>query len=100
MILKKQLLENYELKGKHESISENKTRSWIRFDGSRFNQKGIYFKGIFGRRIWETWEHLAALVESKKISLTEIITHKFPLDQYQGAFQQINKNAGKILLIP
>jgi len=64
------------------------------------NQKGIHLKGVFGRRIWETWEHLAALVEHKKVNLTDIITHRFPLDQYQKAFQQINKNAGKVLLIP
>jgi threonine 3-dehydrogenase len=64
------------------------------------NQKGIYFKGIFGRRIWESWEHLAVLVEHKKVNLADIITHRFPLDQYQKAFQQINKNAGKVLLIP
>ena len=66
----------------------------------QINQKGISLKGIFGRRIWETWEHLAALVEHKKINLNDVITHTFSLDQYKEAFEQVHGDAGKVLLKP
>jgi threonine 3-dehydrogenase len=62
--------------------------------------KGIEIKGVFGRRIWETWEHLSSLVEAKKISLSGIITHRFPLTEYEEAFRQVHDKAGKVLLIP
>jgi len=57
-------------------------------------------KGVFGRRIWETWEHLSSLDESKKINLSRIITHRFPLEEYQDAFRKVRDKAGKVLLIP
>jgi threonine 3-dehydrogenase len=62
--------------------------------------KGIEIKGVFGRRIWETWEHLSSLVEAKRISLSGIITHRFPLIEYEEAFRQVHDKAGKVLLIP
>ena len=66
----------------------------------QINQKGISLKGIFGRRIWETWEHLAALVEHKKVKLNDVITHTFSLNQYKKAFEQVHGDAGKVLLKP
>ena len=62
--------------------------------------KGLTIKGVFGRRIWETWEHLSSLVESKKINLSGMITHRFPLEEYQDAFRQVQDKAGKVLLVP
>jgi threonine 3-dehydrogenase len=62
--------------------------------------KGITIKGVFGRRIWETWEHLASLVEAKRINLSGIITHRFPLVEYEEAFRQVHGKAGKVVFIP
>jgi threonine 3-dehydrogenase len=62
--------------------------------------KGIEIKGVFGRRIWETWEHLASLVEAKRINLSGIITHRFPLVEYEEAFRQVHGHAGKVVLTP
>lgn len=62
--------------------------------------KGIEIKGIFGRRVWKTWEHLSSLVETRRINLSGIITHRFPLTEYEAAFRQVHDKAGKVLLIP
>jgi len=62
--------------------------------------KGIEIKGVFGRKIWETWEHLASLVKAKRISLSGIITHRFPLVEYEEAFRQVQGHAGKVVFIP
>lgn len=59
--------------------------------------KGIMIKGINGRRIWSTWLHLSSLITSGKIDLSQVITHKFPLEEYDAAFQQAMGNSGKVL---
>jgi threonine 3-dehydrogenase len=66
----------------------------------QINLKGVALKGVFGRRIWQTWEHLAALVAHKRIDLSRVITHRFPLEAYAAAFQQMQGDAGKVLFIP
>jgi threonine 3-dehydrogenase len=66
----------------------------------QINMKGVALKGVFGRRIWETWEHLSSLVASKRIDLSSVITHRFPLDAYQDAFAQVHGDAGKVLFVP
>ncbi len=66
----------------------------------QINLKGVSLKGVFGRRIWETWEHLASLVAARRIDLGKVITHRFPLDGFQEAFAQVQGRAGKILFMP
>jgi threonine 3-dehydrogenase len=66
----------------------------------QINLKGVAWKGIFGRRIWETWEHLAALVAAQRIDLGRVITHRFPLEGFDQAFAQVHGEAGKILFTP
>lgn len=66
----------------------------------QINMKGVTLKGVFGRRIWETWEHLSSLVAGKRIDLSRVITHRFPLEAYQDAFAQVHGDAGKVLFVP
>jgi threonine 3-dehydrogenase len=66
----------------------------------QINLKGVSLKGVFGRRIWETWEHLSSLVAAKRIDLSAVITHRFPLEAYEEAFAQAHGRAGKILFVP
>ena len=63
------------------------------------NLKGARIKGIFGRRIWSTWDHLTALMASGKVNLLDVVTHRFAFDQYDEAFDQLKYGAGKILFI-
>lgn len=73
------------------TVSLNVTKS--------INLKGARIKGIFGRRIWSTWEHLTALMASGKVSLLDVVTHRFAFSQYQEAFAQLSKGAGKVLFL-
>jgi threonine 3-dehydrogenase len=66
----------------------------------QINLRGVALKGVFGRRIWETWEHLASLVVAKRIDLAGVITHRFPLEAFQDAFAQVHGQAGKVLFVP
>jgi len=64
------------------------------------NKRGITMKGIFGRRIWDTWEQLSALVQSGRLDLSWIITHRFELDAFEEAIAVLSQNAAKVIIYP
>lgn len=64
------------------------------------HHSGATIRGIFGRRIWSSWHALTELVESGKVDLTKVITHRFPLSAGNKAFEQISAGAGKVLFLP
>ena len=69
--------------------------------GKYFIDKEVTVKGVFGRRIWETWEQVSVLLKSGKVDLTKMITHKFPLKDFEKAMEVMKSGeCGKILLIP
>lgn len=68
-----------------------------------FNQniifKGCTVLGINGRRMWETWYQMEKLLLSGRLELDEIITHEFPLEQFETAFDtMINGDGIKVLM--
>jgi threonine 3-dehydrogenase len=61
--------------------------------------KGATVHGINGRRMYETWFQMEALLRSGKIDLTPVITHRLPLAQFDEAMRLLeNGEASKILL--
>lgn len=61
--------------------------------------KGCTVLGINGRKIWETWYQMEDLVLSGRLQLADIITHTFPVDRYETAFNTMISGAGiKVLL--
>lgn len=60
--------------------------------------KGLKIKGIYGRKIFETWYQMVAMLESG-LDPRPIITHRFRLEEYQSAFELLNEGrASKIVL--
>ncbi|MDR7400912.1 MAG: L-threonine 3-dehydrogenase [Armatimonadota bacterium] len=60
--------------------------------------KGARLAGIFGRKIWQTWEEATALLR-RGLDVTPVITHRFPLERFQEAFDLLRAGAaGKVLL--
>ena len=60
--------------------------------------KGLTLQGIYGRRMYETWYKMGAMVESG-LDLSPLITHHFPYTDFQKAFDIMNTgNSGKIIL--
>jgi threonine 3-dehydrogenase len=54
--------------------------------------------GVTGRIMWETWWTAQSLILSGKMDLAGVITHRFPLEQYEKAFQLAESAAtGKII---
>ena len=64
------------------------------------NKKGITLSGIFGRRIWDTWEILLALLDSGRLDLSWLITHRLPIEEFAAGIDLTSKEAAKVMLIP
>lgn len=64
------------------------------------NKRGITVKGVFGRRIWDTWEQLLALVECGRLDLSWIVTHRLGLDQFEEAIALLAGDAAKVIIYP
>ncbi|HDQ35000.1 MAG TPA: L-threonine 3-dehydrogenase, partial [Chloroflexi bacterium] len=63
--------------------------------------KGITVHGIAGRRLWETWYQMRALIASGAVDLRPIITHEFPLSRWHEAMETMaSGNSGKIVMYP
>jgi threonine 3-dehydrogenase len=62
--------------------------------------KGIRLHGIFGRRIYDTWERTQSLLRGG-LDVTPIITHRLALEEWKQAFELIgSRHAGKVVLLP
>ncbi|CUS47578.1 MAG: threonine 3-dehydrogenase Tdh [Idiomarinaceae bacterium HL-53] len=60
--------------------------------------KGLVIKGIYGREMFETWYKMASLIQSG-LDLSPMITHHFPVDQFEEGFQtMISGKSGKVIL--
>jgi threonine 3-dehydrogenase len=60
--------------------------------------KAITMKGIYGREMWETWYKMEQMIIGG-IDLTPVITHHFPIDQFQKGFDAMEDgNCGKVIL--
>ena len=60
--------------------------------------KGLIVKGIYGREMFETWYKMSSMLQSG-LDLDPIITHRFPVDDYQDAFELMaSGQSGKIIL--
>ena len=63
--------------------------------------KGIKVLGIIGRRLPETWHKTFSLLTTGLLDIKPVITHQFPMDQYDEAIQLIKSgNCGKVVLLP
>jgi len=63
--------------------------------------KGIKVYGVIGRKIWETWFQAQGLLYDGVVNLQPVITHKFPLEEFESAFQlMISGDCGKVVLEP
>ena len=60
--------------------------------------KGLEIQGIYGRRIFETWYKMAAMLQSG-LEVSAIITHQLPADRFEDAFEIVaSGECGKVIL--
>lgn len=64
-------------------------------------QKGATVRGIYGRRIWQTWHRMRELLASDAVDLSPLITHRLPLEDFQEGFDAMRAGDSlKVILIP
>lgn len=67
--------------------------------GKYLIDKELSIQSVFGRMIWETWKETTEILVSGKIDLAQIITHRFPLSEFEEAMKVMKSGmCGKILL--
>ena len=63
--------------------------------------RGVTVYGITGRRMFETWYKVSELVESGRVDLRPLITHRLPLEDAARGMELLkNKEAVKVVLYP
>ena len=69
-----------------------------RIDWSKVIFNGLIIKGIYGRRMHETWYKMSALLQSG-LDISNIITHRFDILDYEKGFEAMNSGkSGKVIL--
>ncbi|WP_136681568.1 L-threonine 3-dehydrogenase [Neptunomonas sp. XY-337] len=67
-------------------------------DWSEVIFKGLILKGIYGREMFETWYKMASVIQSG-LDLTPVITHHYPVEQFQAGFDVMRSGqSGKVIL--
>lgn len=64
----------------------------VTFNPSDAIMKAIRIHAVTGRKMFSTWETVTRLVASGKVDLEPLITHRFPLERFEDAFQSITRH--------
>lgn len=60
--------------------------------------KNVSLRGIYGRRIFDSWDKASAMLESG-LDFGDLITHRFVAEDFKNAFELVaSANCGKVLL--
>ena len=63
--------------------------------------KGATVQGIYGRRMYETWVQMTALLKAGRVNLEPLFGERMELENFETAFAKLqNGLAGKILMYP
>src|SRR6266852_906833 len=63
--------------------------------------KGATVQGIYGRRMYETWVQMTALLKAGRLNLEPLFGERASLEKFENAFTLLQSGlAGKILLYP
>ena len=63
--------------------------------------KGLRVHGIYGRRMYDTWDRTQSLLRSGALDVTPIITDRLDLAEWRSAFDLLaSRHAGKVVLAP
>lgn len=60
--------------------------------------KGLNLRGIYGRKVWDTWYKMGTMIEAG-LDITGIITHHFDAKDFEKGFEaMISGESGKVIL--
>ncbi|MEC9267567.1 MAG: L-threonine 3-dehydrogenase [Pseudomonadota bacterium] len=60
--------------------------------------KGLQFKGVYGREMFETWYKMVSMLQTG-LDVTPVITHRLPFEKFEDGFAALNSGrACKVVL--
>lgn len=60
--------------------------------------KGINLRGIYGRKVWDTWYKMSTMIQAG-LDISPIITHRFDIKDFQKGFDVMRSGrSGKVIL--
>lgn len=63
--------------------------------------KDLTVRGIYGRKMWDTWKITSNLLSSKKIDISPIITHRLKLEEFEKGINAMKTGeSGKVVMFP
>jgi len=65
--------------------------------------KGIKVIAIHGRKMFDTWKQMGQLLNSGRLDVNPVITHRFPMAEIGKAMDLLTRSpieAGKVILLP
>lgn len=63
--------------------------------------KDLTFRGIYGRKIWDTWKTTSSLLNSGKLDISPMITHRLKLEEFDTGIQAMKSGeSGKVVMFP
>lgn len=61
---------------------------------------GVTWKGVYGRRVWETWDEVVSLAASGELDLGALVSHRLRLEDFERGLELLSGEAQKVLLLP
>ncbi len=66
-----------------------------------FVMKDITVRGVYGRKIWDTWITTSRLLSRGKFDPAPVITHKIRLEEFEKGFEAMKSGeSGKVVMFP
>jgi len=63
--------------------------------------KDITVRGIYGRKVWDTWITTSRLLSRGKFDPSPVITHRLKLDDFEKGFEAMKSGeSGKVVMTP
>ena len=60
---------------------------------------GLNLRGIYGRKVWDTWYKMTTMIQSG-LDIAPVITHRFDIRDYEKGFEaMISGQSGKVVLV-
>ncbi len=64
----------------------------------KFIFSGLAIQGIYGRKVFDTWRQMSAMIQSG-LDVSKVITHRLPYTEFEKGFELMeSKKSGKIIL--
>ena len=90
------MIRNMKHGGKISLLGLQKSDSTVDLETVIF--KGLNVRGIYGRKVWDTWYKMSTMLQSG-LDISGIITHRFDVKDYQKGFDaMISGKSGKVIL--